>query len=133
MKKYYIYRIEFPNGQFYIGYSALTHVWMRWSRHVYDCQQNIHSNPLFQDIYNEYGSADWLFETLLELESDDTCYIGLMENTIIDEHPNTINMTGPPMISVGKSYKDDPKLYRILYQREHYKVNKAYHKEYYKL
>ena len=124
MKKYYIYRIEFPNGQFYIGQTSLPHVWMRWTRHIDDCKYNKHPNHLFQEIYNEHGSEDWIFETLLELESDDGFYIGLMENTIIDDHPNTINRTGAPNIRLDQKFSDNPKLYRKLYQREHYKHSK---------
>ena len=105
---------------------------MRWTEHIKDVKTHKHGNSQIQAIYDEYGCRDWKFEVLLELESDDTRYISLMENTMIDDHPNNVNRYGGvPKINLGIRYKDNPKLYRQLYHKEDYQYRKTYHKEYY--
>ena len=136
MKKYYIYRIEFPNGQFYIGQTSQAFVWMRWDGHINKVRAGKHNNQHIQNICDDYGYSDWKFEVLLELESDDPHYVSLMEKTIIDDHPNTTNqISSTKQIRVDIKYKDDPKTYVRLYQKEwarqHYKDNKLYHRDYY--
>ena len=131
MKKYYIYRIEFPNGQFYIGQTSQPFAWMRWHSHVQYARMGKHTNQYIQDIYDDYGCDDWKFEVLLELESDDPYYVGLMETTTIDDHPNTINVrTKKPICVGGIKHKDDPKAYHKAYHRA-YDKQRSYSKEYY--
>ena len=90
MKKFVIYRITFPTGQFYIGrtYHSID---LRLNRHLTSLKKGSHGNIAMQEIYNEYGSKEFNIEVLLEDESDDRCYVNLLENYLICDHPNTIN------------------------------------------
>ena len=131
MKKYYIYRIEFPNGQFYIGKTSQVFVWMRWANHIETVTRHKHNNKNIQEIYDDYGCHSWKFEVLLELESDDSCYVSLMENTCIMDHPNTVNLrTVTKPVRIGVKRKDDPKAYYKAYRKE-WDIQNSYSKKYY--
>ena len=74
---------------------------MRWTGHIEDVEAGKHTNEEMQEIYNEYGCEDWIFEELLVLHSDDKYYICLVEGHMIHNHPNVINVRN----------KDDDRLY----------------------
>tara|TARA_R110000796_G_C14296399_1_gene404656 strand:+ start:65 stop:601 length:537 start_codon:yes stop_codon:yes gene_type:complete len=64
---------------------------MRWTAHIEEVEAGKHTNKHIQEIYNEYGCEDWLFEDLMTIKSDDKSYVNLIEGHIIFNHPNTVN------------------------------------------
>jgi hypothetical protein len=90
MKKYTIYKIEFPNGECYIGQTS-KHEYERWGNHINRLSRNKHINSRMQSIYNEYGDEGLVFKVLKREVSDDSSYIHLLEQHYIDEHPTSIN------------------------------------------
>tara|TARA_B110000285_G_scaffold208760_1_gene249207 strand:+ start:446 stop:853 length:408 start_codon:yes stop_codon:yes gene_type:complete len=90
MKKYTIYKIEFPDGSSYIGQTR-NHEMIRWGQHLNDVQQNRHGNPRIQSVYDEYGYDDWVFEIIEQVVSDDSSYVCLLEQHYIKKTPNTLN------------------------------------------
>ena len=90
MKTYTIYKIVFPNGECYIGQTS-KHEYVRWGQHLEKASTNRHEGKKFQAIYDEYGYDDWVFEVLQREDSDDTSYVGLLEQSYVDKHPLCIN------------------------------------------
>ena len=90
MRQFIIYRITFPTGQFYIGQTN-HHEYERWGSHLSFLKAGKHKNLRMQEIYNEYGYDDFVFEILVKDISDDKAYVNLLEKHLISDHPNTIN------------------------------------------
>jgi hypothetical protein len=90
MRQFIIYRITFPTGQFYIG-QTYSHEYVRWGGHLQDLKLGRHGNKAMQEIYNEYGHDDFVFEILIKDTSDDRAYVNLLERHTVKYHPNTIN------------------------------------------
>jgi hypothetical protein len=92
MKKYTLYKIEFPNGECYIGQTS-KHEYVRWGSHLSELDRNKHINSRMQDIYDEEGADEWVFKVLKREVSDDSAYIHLLEQHYVNEHPTCVNRT----------------------------------------
>ena len=129
MDTYKIYKITFPNGTHYIGQTR-KHVYQRWASHLNEVQYGKHLNPRIQEVYDEYGYDDWVFEVIQTEVSDDTSYIALLEHHHIKETPNTLNRSyltdeerKEKANIISKKYYSKNKEERLEYQREYYKKN----------
>lgn len=64
-----IYRIDGPNGKFYIG--SAKWVARRWIEHKRDLKRSVHGNPKLQAAWNKYGEGAFtisVLEVVPELE-----------------------------------------------------------------
>lgn len=106
--KHIVYKIIFPTNETYVG-QAKIHQYIRWGQHIADCARGVHGNKRMQEIYNEYGCDEWVFEIIESIEHDDKDYVNLVENMYIQTTPNTINsrqIKGDPKMWVGLTKKE---------------------------
>lgn len=122
-KIYKIYKIEFPNGECYIGRTS-NHEYIRWGHHLSRCKAGKHSNNRIQSIYDKYGDEDWKFEVIKVEKSNDSSYISLLEEQFIKQFPNNVN-----------TYKlniDSKETWKRYYKKNKSEINKKNLKYYYK-
>ncbi len=67
-----IYRIDGPNGKFYIG--SAKRFSTRWSGHLSRLRKGVHANQKLQSAWNKYGEAAFTFKVIEEI-TDLDCLI----------------------------------------------------------
>ena len=128
MRQFIIYRITFPTGQFYIGQTN-HHEYERWGSHLSFLKAGKHKNLRMQEIYNEYGYDDFVFEILVKDISDDKAYVNLLEKHLISDHPNTINYYDGR--KTDKQLEEHLLMVRKIYHKNHkYGGKQLYQKDY---
>lgn len=88
-----IYKLQFSNGQFYIGKSE--NIPKRWKTHQANFEKGTHTKKM-QEVYNRHGPPQYSVE--LEVHSD---HIDIYESILIATAwgPNLLNATKPKPIS----------------------------------
>jgi hypothetical protein len=128
MRQFIIYRITFPTGQFYIG-QTYSHEYERWGNHLTLLKFGKHGNLRMQEIYNEYGYDDFVFEILIKDTSDDKAYVNILEKHLVGDHPNTINYHDGR--KTDKQLEEHLLMVRKIYNKKHkYGGKQLYQKDY---